>query len=65
MDEQSGTYTLYRNVKIIDDTNGYTKLYYKTPNDYPKIPFTGGGADENTGHISILRRADCWIKGGL
>lgn len=46
MDEQSGTYTLYRNVKIIDDTNGYTKLYYKTPNDYPKIPFTGGGADE-------------------
>lgn len=46
MDEQSLTYTLYKNVKIIDDTNGYTKFYYKTPNDYPKVPFAGGGTGE-------------------
>lgn len=46
MDENSLTYTLYKNVKVIDDNNGYTKYYYKTPDDYPKIPFTGGGTDE-------------------
>lgn len=46
MDEESRKYTLYKNVKVIDDNNGYTKSYYKTPNDYPMIPFTGGAANE-------------------
>ena len=47
MDPQyGGSYTLYNNVKVIDDNNGYTQYYYKTPNDYPMIPLAGSSTDE-------------------
>lgn len=36
---------IYKNVKITnaDDANGYTKYYYKIPDDYPKEPYVVDG----------------------
>ncbi|MGK6343840.1 hypothetical protein ACMGDK_16595 [Chryseobacterium sp. DT-3] len=36
-------YVLYKNVSTTDGQNGYTRYYYKTPNDYPKTPYTVDG----------------------
>lgn len=39
-------FTLYRNVKVTnaDDNVGYTKYYYKNPNDYPSYLTTGSNS---------------------
>ncbi|SDM14801.1 hypothetical protein [Chryseobacterium taihuense] len=39
-------FTLYRNVKVTnsDDHIGYTKYYYKNPNDYPSYPTVGSSS---------------------
>ncbi|WP_343679369.1 hypothetical protein [Chryseobacterium arthrosphaerae] len=42
----NASYNLYRNVKVIDDNNGYTKYYYKTPDDFPQTSYTGGGTND-------------------
>lgn len=36
-------YVLYRNVSTTDGENGYTRFYYKSPDDYPKTPYTVDG----------------------
>ncbi|MFZ4931106.1 hypothetical protein [Chryseobacterium sp. Mn2064] len=49
------SYKLYKNVKIIEDNNGYTKYYYKTPDDSPEVSYTGGAPnDKFWPHYSIL-----------
>lgn len=45
MDPESSRYPLYKNVKVIDDDNGYTQYYYKTPDEYPEIPYPTGGTN--------------------
>lgn len=44
-DINASNFTLYKNVKITnsDDQNGYTRYYYKIPDDFPKQPYTEGG----------------------
>ncbi|WP_370901590.1 hypothetical protein [Chryseobacterium gossypii] len=47
--EINGTgYSIYKNVKVTssDDNNGYTKYYFKVPDDFPKVdlPEKGSGA---------------------
>ena len=44
--DNESTYNLYRNVKVIEDNNGYIKYYYKTPDNYPQVPYAGGGAND-------------------
>lgn len=44
--DYESAYNLYRNVKVIEDNNGYIKYYYKTPDDYPQVPYPGGGAND-------------------
>lgn len=46
MDRSGNPYYLYSNVKVIEDNNGYTKYYYKTPDDFPQVPYTEGGATD-------------------
>lgn len=46
MGSNQASYYIYKNVKVIDDNNGYIKYYYKTPDDYPQIPYTGGGVND-------------------
>lgn len=46
MDENSSKYTLYKNVKVIDDNGGYTKFYYRTPGEFPQVPYADGGAND-------------------
>lgn len=46
LDPNGGNYALYRNVKVIDDNNGYTKYYYKTPDDYPQVAYPTGGVSD-------------------
>ncbi|WP_147462000.1 hypothetical protein [Chryseobacterium defluvii] len=36
-------YVLYKNITTTDEQNGYSRYYYKTPNDYPKVPYTVDG----------------------
>jgi len=52
LDENAEAFILYKNVKVTenDGSNGYTKYYYKTPDDYPKngnywpyYAYTSGG----------------------
>ncbi|WP_265429947.1 hypothetical protein [Chryseobacterium sp. YIM B08800] len=42
-DANVSQFTLYKNVKVTnaDDTIGYTKYYYKNPNDYPSYQTVG------------------------
>ncbi|MFP3594693.1 hypothetical protein [Chryseobacterium sp. SIMBA_038] len=48
IDMNGSTYILYKNVKITntDDGNGYVKYYYKTPDDYPQVPYTVDGVSK-------------------
>ncbi|AZA84671.1 hypothetical protein C1637_07485 [Chryseobacterium lactis] len=48
VDERAEYYTLYKNVKVSSsqDNNGYIKYYYQTPDDFPQIPYTGGGVND-------------------
>ncbi len=45
MDPNASQQILYKNVKITnaDDGNGYTKYYYKIPQDFPKEDYTADG----------------------
>nr|WP_315031167.1 hypothetical protein [uncultured Chryseobacterium sp.] len=49
MESSSVEYTpivLYKNVKVTNDSGyGYINYYFKTPDDYPKIPYTYKGSD--------------------
>lgn len=46
MDAEQKRHVVYKNVKVIDDTGGYIKYFYKTPDDYPKMPYSGGSTGE-------------------
>ncbi|WP_277115250.1 hypothetical protein [Chryseobacterium sp.] len=46
MDPSQKVHVLYKNVKITDDTGGYTRYFYKNPDDYPKTPYMGGQPDD-------------------
>lgn len=48
IDQNANTYLLYKNVKVTNDndSNGYIKYYYKTPDDYPQEPYTVNGASK-------------------
>ncbi|MDV7699526.1 hypothetical protein N6B72_21655 [Chryseobacterium soli] len=36
-------YILYKNVSVTDGENGFVRYYFKTPDDYPKTPYTVDG----------------------
>ncbi|MDR6528456.1 hypothetical protein J2787_003893 [Chryseobacterium rhizosphaerae] len=39
-------FVLYKNVKVTNSgNNGYVNYYFKTPNDYPKFPYTHNGSN--------------------
>ncbi|WP_300688340.1 hypothetical protein [Chryseobacterium sp.] len=46
MDADQNRHVLYKNVKITDDNGGYTQYFYKNPDDYPEVPYSGGKPDE-------------------
>ncbi|KPE49008.1 RHS repeat protein [Chryseobacterium indologenes] len=40
-DEYSTGFILYKNVKVFENGKGYTRYFFKTPDDYPKQPNGG------------------------
>ncbi len=56
---ENGTYTLYNNVKVTTDNNGYIAHSFKTPADYPETSQQIGGNDVNVKHYFNL------TQGGL
>jgi uncharacterized protein YutD len=40
-------YVLYKNVKVKEDNNGYTKYYFKLPTDYPFLNLPDNTVDPN------------------
>lgn len=40
-------YVLYRNVQVKEDSNGYTKYYFKLPSDYPFLNLPDNTVDPN------------------
>ena len=58
---------LYKNVEISDGTtNGYTRYYYKTPNDYPAFPYVYKGENVhfwpyyNVARSGLLEKAEVY-----
>ena len=47
IDANVSNYIVYKNVKVTnsDDDNGYTKYYYKIPQDYPKESYVVNGSN--------------------
>lgn len=58
-DNISPGYVLYKNVMITDGENGYTRYYYKTPDDYPKTAYTVNGENTTLWHYYTI------VKSGI